>query len=207
MSFFKTLSETYHLYYDTELNSLNFTHVEPNGVVDDRRRRDVVAPLAGTVRGDVSHTVMVIEPVSVVLPIKDTSHTTCALALHRLTLNHASVVRDAIFDFEVRDGLGGRERHVIGLRVSEELAALVNVGIGSEGHDLLHRVGLGEGVFTDAYFALSALYDSEDVRSRGVPLGRLALRCLCITWLRCFAGVTPTFAEGSRAKPMHIFGV
>ena len=162
-----------------------FAHVEPNSVVHDRRSRGAVAPLTISVGGDVRHAVMTITPVSVVLCIQDATHSTATLPIQWLTLDHATVIRDAILDLQVRNGLGGRKGHLICNRIFDQPTTLVNVGVGSEGHDLLHRVGLFEGVFADAIFPGSALHDSEDVRFRSVPVRRLALLGLGGCWI-CF---------------------
>ena len=153
-------------------------------MVHDRRSRGAVAPLTTSVGGDVRHAVMVSMSVSVVLSIQNATHSTPTLLIQLLALDHATLMRDSILDPQVRNGLGGRKRHVVGTRVFDQPTTLVNVGVGSEGHDLLHRVGLFEGVFADALFPGSALYDSEDVRFRSVPERRLALLGLGGCWLR-----------------------
>ena len=161
-----------------------FAHVEPNGVVHNRRIRDAVAPFTTRVGCDVRHAVMANMSVSVILSIHDTTHSTPALVVRWLALDHATVIRDSILDLQVRKCLRGREGHLVGTRVFDQPTTLVNVGVGCEGHDLLHGVGLFEGVFADAIFSGSALHDSEDVRFRSVPEQRLAVRGLGGCWLR-----------------------
>jgi len=182
---------------DRSLITWQFAHVEPNGVVHNRCSSDVVFPLATSVGGDVRHAVMIIMSVTVVLSIQDTTHSTGTLAIFWLTLDHATVIRDSILDLQVRIGLGGRKGHLVSTRVFDQLTTLVNVGVVSEGHDLLHRVGLVEGVFADAIFPGSALHDSEDVRFRSVPERRLALLGLGGCWIFVFAKVGRTLAERS----------